>query len=71
MTDTFGKFDVTAITRIKLDSEGNLGPTFGAKAQSLGYESRLNDQRDGGRHVAFALRELYFDAELDGAFWRV
>jgi hypothetical protein len=71
MTDTFGKFDVTAITRIKLDSEGNLGPTFGAKAQSLGYESRLNDQRDGGRHVAFALRELYFDAEFDGAFWRV
>jgi hypothetical protein len=71
MTDTFGKFDVTAKTRIKLDSEGNLGPTFGAKELSLGYESRLNDQRDGGQHAEVALRELYFDTELAGGFWRV
>jgi len=71
MTDTFGKFDVTAITRIKLDTEGNLGPTFVPKEQSLGYESRLNDQRDGGQHGEITLRELYFDAELAGGFWRV
>jgi len=71
MTDTFGKFDVTAITRIKLDSEGNLGPKFGAKEHLLSYESRLNDQRDGGQHGEITLRELYFDAELAGGFWRV
>jgi len=71
MTDTIGRFDVTAISRIKLDSESNLGPKFESKEHSLGYESRLNDQRDGGQHGEITLRELYFDAELAGGFWRV
>jgi len=69
--ETAGSFALTAITRIRLDTESNLNTGEWA----LNYESRLNDQREyignDGKHGEITLRELYFDAEFWGGYWRV
>ena len=70
-TETAGRFELTAITRIRLDTESKLN----AGGEVLGYESRLNDQRfevgNDGDHGEVSLREFYFDVEFWGSYWRV
>jgi len=61
------RVELTAIARIRLDTEADLGPSV----RKPSNYSRRNGPLYTGRHGELTLRELYLDAQWLGGFWRI